>query len=137
MDCRRLFSLSEDDVQYLDANHPTWEAIVGSPGRVLLLHQFSIPQGFTVTSASVAILVPASYPIQGLDMAYFYPDIVRTDGARIPQTESKMTIDGKEFQRWSRHYTITKWRPDVDSIATHVMAIKDWLARELERRAVA
>ena len=135
MNRRRELTFSQEDMRYLDANHPEWESLAAQ--NLVLLHNFQVPTGYTVASATVAIIIPSNYPIQGLDMAYFFPELKRVDGQRIPQTEVNMQIDGHAYQRWSRHYTKTKWRPDEDSIATHVMAISDWLTREFERRSIA
>ena len=136
MDRRQQLTLSQEDTQYLNANHPSWESLATGQ-QIVLLHDFWVPAGYTISLTTAAITIPAGYPMQGLDMAYFYPHLIRTDGQRIPQTETTMLIDGKPYQRWSRHYTITKWRSDEDSLATHVMAVRDWLMREFERRSIA
>lgn len=137
MALRRQFSMGKEDTQYLEANHPNWETIVDGNNKVLLLHDFSIPDGYSVRTSTAAIIIPANYPTQGLDMVYFHPHIARSDGQAIRQTNVQVAFDGISYQRWSRHYTVTRWKPDEDSIATHVMAIRDWLIRALEGGAVA
>ena len=123
---RRKFLLSPDDTEYLDNAFPEWETI---EGRWILIHNFPIRSGFTVQSATAAIQIPAAYPETKLDMVYFYPAVLRVDGKAIRATECTMPIDGKSFQRWSRHYRPGEWQPNEDNIATHVMAIHDWLDR--------
>jgi hypothetical protein len=134
---RRQFSMGKEDTRYLDANHPNWETIVCGANRVLLLHDFSVPNGYTVRVSTAAIIIPMNYPTQELDMVYFYPSLTRSDGQAIRQADVQVVFDGVSYQRWSRHYTITKWKPEEDNIATHVMAIRDWLIRALESRGVA
>lgn len=134
---RRQFSMGKEDTRYLDVNHPNWETIVCEADRVLLLYDFSVPNGYTVRSNTAAIIIPMNYPTQELDMVYFYPGLVRSDGQTIRQADVQVVFDGMPYQRWSRHYTITRWKPDEDSVATHVMAIRDWLIRALESGAVA
>ena len=129
---RRQFVLADKDRRFLEANYPDWETIINDRHRVLLLHGFPIPDGYTIKSSTAAIVIPADYPTQGLDMVYFYPPIIRLDGKEISKTNSSRTFDGIIYQRWSRHYTITRWNPSEDSLATHVMAIKDWLVRAIE-----
>lgn len=133
MEKRREISFSQEDSEYLNINHPGWEGL--AERRVVLLHDFTVPEGYNVSKTTAAIFIPSNYPAQALDMVYFSPALARADGIVIPQTQVSEVIDGKTFQRWSRHYTKTKWRPDEDSLATHVMAIRDWLAREFERRS--
>ena len=123
---RRKFLLSSDDAEYLDNAFPEWEAI---DGRWILLHNFPVCPGFTVQRVTAAIQIPSGYPQTRLDMAYFHPAVLRADGQPIRATECTVPSDGKPFQRWSRHYRPGEWQPNEDSVATHVMAIKDWLDR--------
>ncbi len=123
---RRKFVLSPDDTEYLDNAFPGWEAI---DGRWILLHDFPVRPGFTVQSVTAAIQIPAMYPATKLDMVYFHPAVLRADGRPIGATQCTLTIDGKIFQRWSRHYAPGEWQPNEDNLATHVMAIRDWLDR--------
>lgn len=123
---RRRFLLSSDDTEYLDNAFPEWEAI---DGRWILIHNFPIRPGFTIQSATAAIQIPATYPETKLDMVYFNPAVLRADGKAIGATGYTATIDGKPFQRWSRHYRAGEWQANEDNLATHVMAIRDWLDR--------
>lgn len=123
---RRTFILSADDTEYLDNEFPEWEAI---DGRWILLHNFPVRPGYTVQSVTAAIKIPSLYPATRLDMVYFHPEVIRTDGKTIPATSWRETIDGKKYQRWSRHYKPGEWQPDEDNLATHIMAIRDWLDR--------
>lgn len=123
---RHKFLLSSDDTEYLNNTFPGWEAI---EGRWILLHNFPVRPGFTIRSTTAAIQIPSTYPSTQLDMVYFHPAVLREDGMVIGATEYTQAIDGKPFQRWSRHYRPDTWQPDEDNIATHVLAINDWLDR--------
>lgn len=117
----------EDDIQYLNGTFPEWESL--SEGSWVLLHNFPIPEGYTISSTTVAIKIPGNYPTTSPDMAYFYPPIERCDKSTITATQVNECIDGKSYQRWSRHYRSGTWHPDEDGLAVHVMAIKDWLVK--------
>ena len=123
---RRKFLLSSDDTEYLDNAFPGWQAI---DGGWILIHNFPIRPGYTVQTATAAIQIPATYPATRLDMVYFNPAVLRADGQPIKATQYTADIDGKPFQRWSRHYGPGEWQANEDNIATHVMAITDWLDR--------
>ena len=131
---RREFLLSADDTEYLDNAFPEWEAIAG---RWILIHKFPVRPGFAVQSTTAAIQIPTGYPATRLDMVYFYPAVLRADGQPIGATGCNQTIDGKLFQRWSRHYAPGEWQPNEDNIATHVMAICDWLDRAAPNEVTA
>ena len=52
----------------------------------------------------------------------------------IGATRNKQAIDGKTYQRWSRHRTAQNpWKAGFDGLETHVYLIEDWLVREFEK----
>lgn len=131
---RRQFNLPEEDVEQLDAMGLHWEAIVDGRGQWVLVHAFPLPQGYTSEAASVAVQITPGYPTAPLDMAYFDPPLARADGRPI-RALSTHSLDGKVWQRWSRHYTpANPWRPGIDDLRSHLRLVEDWLGRELEGR---
>jgi len=127
---RRLFHLPEDDLEGLLALGMNWETIIEPSGRWLLLHGFQYPEGYNVPSGSVAVQIPSGYPTAPLDMAFLHPHLARSDGGALRQTEVRQALDGREWQRWSRHYP---WRAGVDSLITHIHQIRHWLNHGLGR----
>jgi hypothetical protein len=128
---RQLFTLPEDDVLQLNAAGHDWETI---PDRWFLVHGFPVPAGFNVPEADVALQITAGYPTAALDMAYFHPQLRLANGRAIPNVEAQQIIDGKPFQRWSRHYTPQHpWLPGEYNITSHLLLVRSWLDRELTR----
>ena len=121
---RHEFPLPEDDEESLNALGIPWETIREGSNQWLLLHEVRFREGFNHTTGSVAVQIPPSYPTSGLDMAYFSPHLTRLDGKPIGQTQCQQAIDGKQWQRWSRHYT---WVPGVHGVSTHIVLINRWL----------
>lgn len=131
---RRNFRLPADDEAFLEAREFSWETIQEGSTHWLLIHEFPAPVGYNLQSVSAAIQIPPGYPDSPLDMVYFHPALVRVDGRVIPAADARQQLDGKEWQRWSRHRTgACPWRPGVDDISVHVMMIADWLDREFRR----
>lgn len=124
---RRDFALLEGDTEYLDANHPGWEAIRDGNKPYVILHDFPVPAGYNHAHVDAAILMSAGYPAAKLDMVYFHPPLSRTDGRPIGALANQ-TIEGKPWQRWSRHYG---WRAGIDDLSIHAERIKSWLENEL------
>lgn len=130
---RRQFLLPEADVDYLNACGLQWETIIEGSWRWLLLHDFHIPDGYNVTSATAAVSITAGYPDAQLDMVYFYPPLAREDG-RVIGALSTQTIGGRSFQRWSRHRTgANPWRPGEDDLSAHLTLVQHWLEREFKK----
>ncbi len=127
---RREFTLPEDDVEHLDTLGVNWETLRDPSGQWLLLHGFAFPSGYNHPNGSVAIQIPGNYPVSPLDMAYFFPHLQRLDGQPLRQTECMMQVDGKSWQRWSRHYT---WVPGQHNLGTHIVLTRHWLEQGVGR----
>lgn len=134
MTLRREFDLLSDDRQFLDDYGLDWETIVDG-SRWVLVHQFSSQhEGYNHTHVTIAIRLETGYPNTALDMVYVYPALVRRDGFRLGATDATQSIQGKAYQRWSRHRTTQHpWRPGQDGIGSHIFLIEDWFAREFEK----
>ncbi|GAB3261489.1 multiubiquitin domain-containing protein [Chitinimonas naiadis] len=130
---RREFSLLEEDELYLDALGLPWDTAIESGLRRVVIHNWPIPVGYNNRFVSVNVQLPAGYPDTQIDMAYFYPPLIRADGQVIGAL-SPDPFDGKEWQRWSRHRTASSaWRMGIDCLETHMALVTDWLAAELSK----
>ncbi len=128
------FVMSPEDTAFLDSIGVKWEAIKEGNRLWVVIYDVPVPVGFNVTSVDVAIEIAAGYPTSQLDMAYFHPALVLTSGRQIPQTQTTEKLDGKDWQRWSRHRTGgAVWQPGVDSLETHFVYMQEWLSREISR----
>lgn len=118
----------------MEARGLEWETVIESGVRWLLLHAFPAPEGYNHRTVTVAVMISSGYPDAPLDMVYFYPHLARTDGRPIGAI-SPQVIDGKIFQRWSRHRTgQNPWRPGVDDLTAHLTLVEHWLEREFTKR---
>ena len=128
---RRDFALPPDDVAFLEEMGWPWEAIQDGGTMWLLIHEYPVLDGYQINMTSVALQLAVTYPEAQIDMAYFFPALFRVDGAAIRQLTDQR-LDGKVWQRWSRHRTAQNpWRPGVDGIETHMLLVGEWIAREL------
>ena len=133
MQLRRQFDLLPDDEQFLNDYGLPWETIVDG-SQWVLIHNFPAPGGYNHPTVIAAIRLETGYPMTGLDMVYFSPALSRRDGKPIGATESTQQIDGRPFQRWSRHRTANNpWNPTKDTLGSHIILIEDWLEREFKK----
>ena len=94
---------------------------------------FTVPDGYNVEKADVALLIHPTYPTAQIDMAYFFPALIRNDRAKI-KALANQSIEGKIYQRWSRHRTPQNpWRSGLDDVSTHLELVKNWLLREFKK----
>lgn len=128
---RKQFSLPAEDVEFLDSNSFRWEAIANG-GNWVIIHDYPIPEGYNVTVARVALMIPPNYPAAQIDMAYFYPHLKKNNQRNINNVTSRL-IDSKDFQQWSRHRQAGEWRPGEDNVMTHLLLVNNWLEKDLKR----
>lgn len=130
---RRQFSLPVDDISWLEQRGKPYELINDGGVLRVIISGVKVPPGYNVSECDTYVLIDPGYPDSQIDMAYFSPSLVRTDGKAIGATSSEM-FDGKSWQRWSRHRTAANpWRPGIDNLATHFELVADWLSRELRK----
>ena len=133
MTLRRQFNPLPEDLEFLEEYGLPWETIIEGSAWVLL-HEFPTPAGYTQPRVTAAIRIETGYPQAALDMVYFSPALARKDGKAIGATNAVQQLDGKTFQRWSRHRTgQNPWKSGRDHLASHVLLIEDWLEREFEK----
>lgn len=130
LETRREFALSAADSAFLDSLQLRWEALNRGGRLWVIIYAMPLPPGFQVTVADVAIEIAAGYPTSQLDMAYFYPPLAITNGGTLSCVQAIEQLEGKGWQRWSRH-RIGKsvWVPGVDDLEKHFAYVQDWLCR--------
>ena len=133
MALRREYDLLPTDREFLDEYGLPWETIVDG-SQWVLIHDFPVPRGYNHETSTAAIRIETGYPNTELNMVYFYPMLARKDGKVIAATDAQQALDGRGYQRWSRHRTPAHpWKIGRDYLGTHVILIEDWLDRELEK----
>jgi hypothetical protein len=130
---RTQFPLLAEDEKFLQDYGLPWETVVDG-SQWVLIHDYPLPSGYNNSHVTAAIRMETGYPASQLDMVYFHPPISRKDGRAIGATGSMQSIDGKSFQRWSRHRTAQNpWKPGQDNLGTHIILIEEWLEREFKK----
>lgn len=129
---RRQFALLQKDEAYLNDRGLFWET-ADDGRRWLLISDYPVPSGYHQTHCNLAIEVPQNYPTAELDMFYCDPPLTLLSGAQIAQTEHHQLIDGRNFQRWSRHRNHGEWSPQRDSVLSHMGLVEESIAKEVEQ----
>jgi len=131
---RRQFQLPPEDEAFLNGLGLAWETVVVANQHWVLVYGEKIPAGYNCAEADVAILIAPAYPPGPLDMAYFYPPLVRANGVAPQRSEGRVAIDNKSWQGWSRHRTNDNpWVAGEDNLESHYFYMRAWLADELKR----
>ena len=95
--------------------------------RFLILKNYPLKNGLytfnnqPIGELEVLVVIPPNYNTSGTDMFWTNPSPQRTDGKPIPAImpfgggDARFFL-GKEYCRWSRHYTPESWTPKVDNV---------------------
>ncbi len=130
---RSMFSLIEDDYEFLKVNGYEYEAVSENRVNRLIIYNFNVPPGYNVSTSNLYLRIEPNYPDTEIDMFYFYPHLQKIDGKMIEALIYE-DFDGKSWQRWSRHRSgENKWRPEIDCVRTHVELINEVLKLELKK----
>jgi hypothetical protein len=128
---RKDFTLPEEDIEFLNNLGLHWEAL-SNAGLWLIIYDYSIPEGYNTSTVQIALMISPNYPAAEIDMAYFFPILQKNNGKAINAISYQM-IDGKSFQRWSRHREPGDWRPGIDNVQTHLTLVDNWVLNDLKR----
>ncbi len=95
----------------------------------VVVQDFPLPPGLNQTHSDLLIRLSAGYPDVPPDMWWFDPPVQRTDGQRIPATESIEQHLGRSWQRWSRHLSGGQWRSGIDGLENFLALVRKELAK--------
>jgi len=130
--CRRDFFLPEEDIQFLDNLGLVWEAIQDGNARAVVLYDFPMPSPFRPDKLNMKINLPQDY-VGGAALDMFFTDahVTRADGKGIERLTESNGFDNKKWWQWSRHYPKNaKWRPQINTLATHISYVQHILDQE-------
>ncbi|MCT7327325.1 multiubiquitin domain-containing protein [Ralstonia mojiangensis] len=127
---RREFALQPNDEAVLTSLGYHWKTIVAGR-RWLIIRNYKLPAGYQQECTDIAIDIPTLYPAAEIDMFYCNPPLTLSSHNSIPQTEWQETIEQTSFQRWSRHRLPGAWKPESDSVLTHLALVEESLLREV------
>lgn len=129
---RRDFALLDVDVEYLNRLRLKWETIIEGNRRWLLIHNYPVPAGYTVTHVKLALEIPPAYPGAAIYGFYAYPPLALESGRAIPSTQLRGTLLGVEFHGWSRHRGASApWNAVTDNVITQLGLVEAALAKEI------
>lgn len=123
--------LDEEDRDWLTAQGFEFETVDEDGLTNLILRNCMLPTGFDREQADVLVRLPKGFPDTGPDMFWVDPPIRRSkDGAYPPQADYFEVHAGRQWQRFSRHFTTTPWRPGIDSLESWILCVQSVLRQD-------
>lgn len=128
---RRDFDLLDTDHAHLARLGLRWETVEQLERRWLLIHDYPLPNGYSVTHTLLALEIPPTYPGAQIYGFYAYPPLALSSGRTIDNTQMRGTIDQHEFHGWSRNRGSLAWNSATDNVSTQLMLVEAALAKEV------
>jgi len=125
--------LPSEDQEFLLKSGWDYELIQEGSQQRVVIDNYPLPSGYTVEKTSLMLKLGPNYPDDQIDMAFFFPAVLRSDNKAIIRAVQD-NFDAKVWQGWSRHRTSANpWRPGLDNIEMHLILVNHWLTVELTR----
>ena len=132
MPCR-AFALLDIDEAHLNRLGLKWETLVEAERRWLLLHDYPLPVGYTVSHSKIALEVPPTYPGAQIYGFYAYPPLALSSGRVIASTQLRGVLLGVEYHGWSRNRgPAAPWDATTDNVVTQLALVDAALTKEVD-----
>ena len=124
-------TLPRSDIAYLDERGIV-HTIVSELGMIcVVMPQWPLPTGLDRSAADLLLRLSPGYPDVPPDMWWFSPAVHLANGTALPATDVVERYLGRQWQRWSRHFTNGQWQSGVDGLASYLTLIRQDLARSV------
>jgi len=123
--------LPDGDVEYLEDKGFDYQAHLEGGMINLIIRDFELPEGYAPRRVELLLRLHPQFPQVAPDMFWTLPVVTYTNGVRPQATELMQPLGGRSWQRWSRHFTTSQWRPDRDNLRSYLRLIRSVLEREV------
>lgn len=127
--------LPENDAEYLSSRGLGFEARLEASMISLVIHDVELPSGYEPQTVDLLLRLPLQFPQAPPDMFWADPAVAYVGGGVPPQTQVREHHMERSWQRWSRHFGISHWRPGIDDLRSYLTLIRSTLEREVMARA--
>ena len=122
--------LADEDLLHLKEKAYQFEAVQDNGFVCVVIRNFPLPPAYTPGTTDLLLRLPPNFPMARPDMFWMYPH-VRLSGGAYPQTADQFDVQfqGRQWQRWSRHFGVSQWRPGTDNLKTFLGTIRSELMK--------
>lgn len=123
--------LPDNDLEYLMNKEIDFEEQLESSMISLVIKGFALPAGYQPSEVDLLLRLPVQFPQAPPDMFWIDPVVSYANGGIPPQTQAREIYVGRTWQRWSRHFGQSHWRPGIDDLRSYLRLIRSTLEREV------
>ena len=128
-------TLPQSDVVDLTDRCVAHEVETESGMLCVVMPEWPLPEGLDRDATDLLVRLSPGYPDVAPDMWWFSPAVHLANGRALPATNVVETYLGRQWQRWSRHFTNGQWQSGVDGLASFLALIRQDLQRSAAETA--
>ena len=127
--------LPQSDSAYLNERRVAHEIVTESGMTCVVMPQWPLPSGLDHDAADLLVRLSPGYPDVPPDMWWFYPAVHLANSKALPATDAVEQYLGRQWQRWSRHFTKGQWQSGIDGLASFLALIRQDLEHSVPEMA--
>lgn len=120
--------MSPDDLGFLKEKEHQYTVEQVNGMIHLLISEYMLPDAYSPTAVDLLLRLPPNFPVVAPDMFWMHPEVRLRNGAHPAAADHFETFGGRNWQRWSRHFT-QAWRPGSDDLRTFMGSIRRELTK--------
>ena len=127
--------LPAPDAAFLTERSFEYSTSVEGGAVCVVVLRLALPPGYNVQEADLLVRLPAGYPDLPPDMWWFDPPVRLANGQDLSNTNVVEPYLGRQWQRWSRHFSNGQWQSGVDGLQSYLALIRHSLERSVPEGA--
>ena len=124
-------TLPQLDIEYLNERGISYQIAFEGNMICIMLPKWQLPLGFDRKVSDLLIRLSPGYPDVHPDMWWFDPPVRLANGQDLPNTNAVENYMGRQWQRWSRHFSNGQWQSGVDGLGSYLALIRQNLERSV------
>ena len=116
--------LPPEDEAFLSAKVPGYQIHQEDNTVCVVFLAVKLPAGYSHAAVDVLVKLSALYPDIAPDMWWVDPPLTLQSGVALPATDVMEAIVGRQWQRWSRHFSGDQWRAGTDNLRSYLALIR-------------
>lgn len=122
-------SLPSSDLTFLAERELPHNVVVDGGVTCVIFPGWELPAGYDRPASDLLLRLMPGYPDVPPDMWWFDPGVSLADGRIVPATESVELHLGRQWQRWSRHFTAGQWQSGIDGLESFLALVRGEVTR--------
>ncbi len=123
--------LADNELEYLRSKGLDFEAQLEGSMISLVIKGYTLPVGYHPSEVDLLLRLPLQFPQVPPDMFWTDPVVSYANGGTPSQTQVRESHVGRSWQRWSRHFGRSRWRPGTDDLRSYLRLIRSTLEKEV------